>query len=163
MRKHHTESQRVELVELVTSGRPTLREAAARLGSGVDGVLLDHACEEAASAAPRPAAKKTRIATSVYTDVLPLIRAGGVSNSIGVRVEGTFRFRSDAAASGDRRAGGGGAVIAHGLPIYVVLEPVDMRLGAKRLGGLVRERMRAEPRSRALFVFVGKGGHSMKV
>ena len=41
--------------------------------------------------------------------------------------------------------------------------PVDMRLGAERLGGLVRERMRAEPRSRALFVFVGKRGHSMKV
>jgi transposase len=28
---------------------------------------------------------------------------------------------------------------------------------------LIRERMRAEPRSRALFVFVGKRGHSMKV
>lgn len=38
-----------------------------------------------------------------------------------------------------------------------------MRLGAERLGGFVREKMRAEPRSRALFVFVGKRGHSMKV
>src|SRR4051812_15238768 len=54
-------------------------------------------------------------------------------------------------------------MIAHGLPIYMALEPVDMRLGAERLGGLVRERMRAEPRSRALFVFVGKRGHSMKI
>jgi len=54
-------------------------------------------------------------------------------------------------------------VIAHGLPIYMALEPVDMRLGSERLGALVRERMRAEPRSRALFVFVGKRGHSMKV
>ena len=54
-------------------------------------------------------------------------------------------------------------MIAHGLPIYVALEPVDMRLGAERLGALVREKMRAEPRSRALFVFVGKRGHSMKV
>jgi transposase len=54
-------------------------------------------------------------------------------------------------------------VIAHGLPIYVALDRVDMRLGAERLGALVRERMRAEPRSRALFVFVGKRGHSMKV
>jgi transposase len=53
-------------------------------------------------------------------------------------------------------------VIAHGLPIYVAVEPVDMRLGSERLGGLVRERMRMEPRSRALFVFVGKRGHSMK-
>jgi len=54
-------------------------------------------------------------------------------------------------------------VIAHGLPIYVALEPVDMRLGAERLGALVRERMRAEPRTRALFVFVGKRGQSLKV
>jgi transposase len=54
-------------------------------------------------------------------------------------------------------------VIGQGLPIYVALEPVDMRCGAERLGALVRERMRAEPRSRALFVFVSKRGHSMKV
>ena len=54
-------------------------------------------------------------------------------------------------------------MIAHGLPIYVALEPVDMRLGSERLGALVRERMRAEPRSRALFVFVGKRGHSVPV
>jgi len=54
-------------------------------------------------------------------------------------------------------------VIAHGIPIFVALEPVDMRLGAERLGGLVREKMLAEPRSRALFVFVGKRGHTMKV
>ncbi len=38
-----------------------------------------------------------------------------------------------------------------------------MRLGSERLGAVVRERMRAEPRSRALFVFVSKRGHSMKV
>jgi hypothetical protein len=37
-------------------------------------------------------------------------------------------------------------VIAHGLPIYVALEPVDMRMGSERLGALVRERMHAEPR-----------------
>jgi transposase len=54
-------------------------------------------------------------------------------------------------------------MIAHGPPIYVALEPVDMRLGYERLGGIVRERMQAEPRSRALFVFVGKRGHTMKV
>jgi len=54
-------------------------------------------------------------------------------------------------------------VIGHGLPIYVALEPVDLRLGAERLGALVRERMHAEPRSRALFVFIGKRGHAMKV
>jgi transposase len=49
------------------------------------------------------------------------------------------------------------------MPIYVALEAVDMRLGSERLGALVREKMRAEPRTRALFVFVGKRGHSMKV
>jgi transposase len=54
-------------------------------------------------------------------------------------------------------------MIAHGLPIYVALEPVDMRCGFERLGGFVREKMQAEPRSRALFVFVGKRGHTMKV
>jgi len=54
-------------------------------------------------------------------------------------------------------------VIAQGLPIYVALQPADMRLGSERLGALVRERMRAEPRSRALFAFVGKRGQSMKV
>ena len=54
-------------------------------------------------------------------------------------------------------------MISQGLPIYVALEPVDMRMGYERLGGLVWERMRAEPRSKALFVFVGKRGHTMKV
>lgn len=54
-------------------------------------------------------------------------------------------------------------MIAHGIPIYVALEPVDMRLGFERLGGIVREKMQAEPRARALFVFVGKRGQSMKV
>ena len=54
-------------------------------------------------------------------------------------------------------------MIGQGLPIYVALEPVDMRFGYERLGGLVRERMQVEPRSKALFVFVGKRGHTMKV
>jgi transposase len=53
-------------------------------------------------------------------------------------------------------------MIAHGIPIYVALEPVDMRFGYERLGVFVREKMQAEPRSRALFVFVGKRGHTMK-
>ena len=54
-------------------------------------------------------------------------------------------------------------MIAAGLPIYVALEAVDMRLGFDRLGGMVRERMAMEPRSRALFVFVNKRGNTMKV
>ena len=40
-------------------------------------------------------------------------------------------------------------MIAHGIPIYLALEPVDMRLGAERLGALVREKMRTEPRVRS--------------
>ena len=54
-------------------------------------------------------------------------------------------------------------MVGHGLPIYVALEPVDMRMGYERLGGLVRERMQSEPRSKALFVFLRKRGHTMKV
>ena len=50
-----------------------------------------------------------------------------------------------------------------GLPIYVALEPVDMRMGYDRLGGMVRERMNTGSRIRALFVFVSKRGHSMKI
>jgi transposase len=54
-------------------------------------------------------------------------------------------------------------VIPQGVEIYVATEPVDMRLGFERLGGLVRERMKREPRSRALFVFFGKRRQSVKV
>lgn len=54
-------------------------------------------------------------------------------------------------------------MIASGIPIYVSLERVDLRLGYERLGGWVREHLAMEPRSRALFVFVGKRGHTMKV
>jgi transposase len=54
-------------------------------------------------------------------------------------------------------------MIPHGIPIYVALEPVDMRMGFERLGGLVRERMQSEPRTRALFAFVGKRGNRMKI
>jgi hypothetical protein len=38
---------------------------------------------------------------------------------------------------------------------YVALDPVDIRWGYERLGGMVRERMQAEPKSRTLFAFVG--------
>ncbi|WP_169796539.1 IS66 family insertion sequence element accessory protein TnpB [Chondromyces crocatus] len=49
------------------------------------------------------------------------------------------------------------------MEIFVALEPVDMRFGFERLGALVRERMKREPRSRALFVFFGKRRQSVKV
>lgn len=54
-------------------------------------------------------------------------------------------------------------MIAHGLPIYIALEPVDMRLGFERLGAIVRERMAMEPQTRALFAFVNKRGNTMKI
>ena len=43
------------------------------------------------------------------------------------------------------------------------LEPVDMRFGFERLSGMVRERMGYEPRSGALFVFVGKRRQLVKI
>jgi transposase len=92
-------------------------------------------------------------------------RRGGARRADGSPVE-----RDDHAhvGVGDAAAAGGrcvelGIVISQGLPIYVALEPVDTRMGYERLGELVRERMRSEPRSKALFVFLGKRGHTMKV
>ncbi|MBL0196375.1 MAG: IS66 family insertion sequence element accessory protein TnpB [Myxococcales bacterium] len=38
-----------------------------------------------------------------------------------------------------------------------------MRFGFERLGGLVRERMGREPRSKALFVFFGKRRQTVKI
>jgi transposase len=54
-------------------------------------------------------------------------------------------------------------VIPQGVEIFVAIEPVDMRFGFERLGGLVRERMRREPRSKALFVFFGRRRQTVKV
>lgn len=54
-------------------------------------------------------------------------------------------------------------MVPWGVEIFVASEPVDLRFGIERLGGLVRERMGREPRSRALFVFVGRRRQSLKV
>ncbi len=55
-------------------------------------------------------------------------------------------------------------LIPQGVEIFVAVEPVDMRLGFERLGGLVRERMRREPRSKsALFVFFGRHRRTVKI
>lgn len=55
-------------------------------------------------------------------------------------------------------------MIPRGVEVFVATEPVDMRFGFERLGGIVRERMRREPRCKnALFVFIGKRGHTLKV
>jgi transposase len=55
-------------------------------------------------------------------------------------------------------------VIPRGVEVFVATEPVDMRYGFERLSGLVRERMRRTlPTKNALFVFIGKRGHTLKV
>ena len=51
-------------------------------------------------------------------------------------------------------------MIPQGVEVYIATEPVDMRFGFERRSGLVRERMGREPRSRALFVFIGKRKHT---
>src|SRR3954471_18052573 len=54
-------------------------------------------------------------------------------------------------------------MIPHGGGFFVAARAVDMRLGFERLGGIVRERMRREPRSKALFVFFGRRRQTVKV
>ena len=54
-------------------------------------------------------------------------------------------------------------MIPAGVQVFVSLEPVDMRFGFERLSGMVRERMGYEPRGGALFVFVGRRRHIVKV
>jgi len=54
-------------------------------------------------------------------------------------------------------------VIPAGVQVFVALEPVDMRFGFERLSGLVRERIGYEPRSGALFLFVGKRRETLKI
>jgi transposase len=54
-------------------------------------------------------------------------------------------------------------MIPAGVQVFVALEPVDMRLGFERLSGMVRERMGYEPRSGALFVFIGRRRQLVKI
>lgn len=54
-------------------------------------------------------------------------------------------------------------IVPLGVEIFVATEPVDMRFGFERLGGVVRERMKREPRSKALFVFFGKRRQTVKI
>jgi len=54
-------------------------------------------------------------------------------------------------------------VIPQGVEIFVAIDPVDMRLGFERLGAVVRERMKREPRSKALFVFFGRRRQTLKI
>jgi len=54
-------------------------------------------------------------------------------------------------------------MIPAGVQVFVALEPVDMRCGFDRLAAMVRERMGYEPRSGALFVFVGRRRQLVKI
>lgn len=54
-------------------------------------------------------------------------------------------------------------MIPTGVQVFVALTPVDMRYGFERLSGLVRERVGYEPRSGALYVFLGKRRESAKI
>lgn len=54
-------------------------------------------------------------------------------------------------------------MIPQGVEIFVAIDPVDMRLGFERLGAVVRERMKREPRSKALFVFFGRRRQTVKI
>jgi len=54
-------------------------------------------------------------------------------------------------------------MIPAGVQVFVALEPVDMRFGFERLSGMVRERIGYEPRSGALFLFVGKRRETLKI
>lgn len=54
-------------------------------------------------------------------------------------------------------------MIPAGAQIYIALEAIDMRMGLDRLCGVVRERMGYEPRGGALFVFVNRRRHTLKI
>jgi transposase len=54
-------------------------------------------------------------------------------------------------------------MIPAGVQVFVALESVDMRYGFDRLSGMVRERMGYEPRSGALFVFIGRRRQLVKI
>lgn len=50
-----------------------------------------------------------------------------------------------------------------GLKVFVALEPCDMRKGFDGLEGLVRERLREDPKTGALFVFSNRRHTRLKV
>lgn len=54
-------------------------------------------------------------------------------------------------------------MIAANVPIYVVLDPVDMRKSFDALALCVREQLGHDPQCGALFVFAGKSGTRMKI
>jgi transposase len=159
MRRRYTKEQRTQLVDLVAVGDVTVPEAAARLGV-TSSAAYNWVAESRKQRRPNVVG---RVAGPTFVRLVP---SGAIDATIlcGLARPRSSSARASTVSSCERwwlawaRSRGD----AHGLPIYVALEPVDMRLGSEGLGALVREKMRMEPRSRAPFVFVGKRGHSMK-
>jgi transposase len=54
-------------------------------------------------------------------------------------------------------------MIGANVPIYVALDPVDMRKSFDTLALAVREQLGLNPENGALYVFAGKGGQRLKV
>ena len=54
-------------------------------------------------------------------------------------------------------------MIPRGVEVFLALDPIDLRWGFDRLGGLATERIGREPRCGALFVFFGKRRDALKV
>jgi transposase len=54
-------------------------------------------------------------------------------------------------------------MIASNARIFVATEAVDFRASFDRLGGIVRERLRDDPRSGTLFVFFNRAADRMKI
>jgi transposase len=54
-------------------------------------------------------------------------------------------------------------MIPSGVEVFVAVEPIDLRWGFDRLAGVVREHLRRDVRSRALFVFFSRHRAAIKV
>lgn len=54
-------------------------------------------------------------------------------------------------------------MIPTGVQVFIALDPVDMRMGFDGLSGIVRERIGYDPRGGALFVFLNKRRHTVKI
>lgn len=54
-------------------------------------------------------------------------------------------------------------MIPAGVQVFIALDPVDMRMGFDGLSGVVRDRIGYDPRGGALFVFLNKRRHTVKI
>jgi len=154
VRNKYTAEQREKLVEVVRSTGARVSDVAKRMGVAPSAAYVWLKRSKPAAPAPSvPVFARLMPAPSAMTSRL-VLELGAVKVHVDADFDPLLLRQVVAALS---------SAISQGLPIYVALEPVDMRMGYERLGGIVREQMQAEPRSKALFVFVGKRGQTMKV